>query len=162
MSEESVEFGYLRRVQSRMQPDTQRPVVLVAARTSAGAVFRRALAGHTEILEARTMNSAIRTLESTRSPDLVCSTIYFDESRMFDLLRWVRAERPHIPFICARALTKDLAKITIDGPSSAGARAWRSGCRRSATQRVAASLAGNRERGAWARVSDRQPERAAA
>ena len=91
-----------------------RPRVLLAARPAACAPFRAAINGDADILEAGTMSEAVARLKSDRAIHLVCSTLFFDESRMFDLLRWVRAERPHIPFVCARALTKDSPRISLE------------------------------------------------
>src|SRR6185312_6500154 len=41
-------------------------------------------------------------------------TLYFDDSRMFDLLDWVRAQRPELPFVCGRALAKDLTRSAVE------------------------------------------------
>ncbi|HEX2565836.1 MAG TPA: hypothetical protein VHN19_02410 [Burkholderiales bacterium] len=94
-------------------PDVK-PRVLLAARPDACAPFRAAVYGYAEVLEAPTMGAAIAKLKSASPIHLICSTLFFDESRMFDLLRWVKAELPHIPFICARALPKDMPKISLE------------------------------------------------
>ena len=91
-----------------------KPRVLLAARPAACAPFRAAINGHADVIEAETMTEAIAKLKSNAPIHLVCCTLFFDESRMFDLLRWVRAEVPHIPFICARALPKDMPRISLE------------------------------------------------
>ena len=90
------------------------PRVLLAARPDACAPFRAAVYGYAEVVEAQTMGAALAKLKGASPIHLICSTLFFDESRMFDLLRWVRAELPHIPFICARALPKDIPQISLE------------------------------------------------
>ena len=92
----------------------EKPRVLLAARPDACVPFRAALYGYAEMTEAHTMRAATATLTSKGTFHLVCSTLFFDESRMFDLLRWVRTELPHLPFICARALPKDMPRISLE------------------------------------------------
>jgi hypothetical protein len=91
-----------------------KPRVLLAARPDACAPFRAALYGYAEVVEADTMRAATTRLMGKGPFHLVCSTLFFDESRMFDLLPWVRAELPLVPFICARALPKDMPRISLE------------------------------------------------
>ena len=92
----------------------KRPIVLLAARAVAREPFRAALGNDAEIVEAETLEQAVAHLTKENEPRLVCCTVYFDESRMFDLLRWIRAERAHIPVVCARAMPKDITKISME------------------------------------------------
>jgi hypothetical protein len=92
----------------------RKPRVLLAAREQACEPFRRALGDDAEVVEAHTMDSAVAQLQGSSPPEVVCCTVYFDESRMFDLLRWVRSQCAHIPVVCARALPKDIAKVSIE------------------------------------------------
>lgn len=91
-----------------------KPRVLLAARPVARHPFHAALGADADIVEAETLDEAVQYLTKPDEPKLVCCTVYFDESRMFDLLRWIQAQRAHIPVICARAVPKDIAKISME------------------------------------------------
>ena len=95
------------------KPNVKRRVLL-AARPDARVPFRHAINGDAEVIEAETMAEAIAKLNGKVPVDLVCCTLFFDESRMFDLLRWVKSKFPHIPVICARALRKDIPRISLE------------------------------------------------
>jgi CheY-like chemotaxis protein len=76
--------------------------ILVAASSEPRAILARMLARH-ELSCAETLEQAEQLLRE-RKFDLIVCTVYFDESRMFDLLRLAK-ETPqwqHIPFVCAR------------------------------------------------------------
>ena len=78
--------------------------ILAAASPEPGVIVKRILAGH-ELCCAETMAQAEQLLQE-RTFDLIICTIAFDESRMFDLLRLVKANpewRP-VPFVCARVI----------------------------------------------------------
>jgi len=97
------------------QPGSSRkPRVLLAARPVATRPFREALGDSADIIEASTMEDAVAALKAEPPVHLVCCTLYFDDSRMFDLLDWVRWERPELPFVCGRALVKDLTRTAIE------------------------------------------------
>ena|SRR5579871_2958369 len=101
-------------MQQALQDGGNKPRVLLAAREIACAPFRESLRDDVEFVEAGTLSEAVSRLEAPEAIDLICCTVYFDESRMFDLLRWARVQRADIPFICARALPKDIARISIE------------------------------------------------
>jgi CheY-like chemotaxis protein len=74
-------------------------------------MLERMLAGH-ELSCPETLDEATQLLRE-RDFDLIVCTVYFDESRMFDLLRLVKAspEWRRIPFVCAR-----LRRHVLDSP----------------------------------------------
>ena len=76
--------------------------ILVAASSEPRAILERMLTGH-ELSCPDTLKQAEALLRE-RSFDLIVCTVYFDESRMFDLLRLAKAspEWGRIPFVCAR------------------------------------------------------------
>ena len=92
---------------------TKKPRVLLAARPGAREPFRQALGADVDVVEAETLEQAVAELSHGEPPNLICCTVYFDESRMFDLLHWVRQRFAHIPIVCARAMPKDLTKISM-------------------------------------------------
>jgi hypothetical protein len=91
----------------------KKPRVLLAARPLAREPFRQALGADVEMIEAETLEQVVAELSTGEPPNLICCTVYFDESRMFDLVQWVRQRFADIPIVCARALPKDLAKISM-------------------------------------------------
>lgn len=76
--------------------------ILVADVPQMDARYAAALAGW-EIVFVRTMTEARRSLAAGRF-DLVAIGVYFDDSRMFDLVRAVRSDRAHgsVPIVCVR------------------------------------------------------------
>ena len=88
--------------------------VLLAARPDARAPFQAALGDQVDFLTADTVEEAKTLIASNEHIHLVCSTLYFDESRMFDLLVWIRANRRDLPVICARVLPKDVVPFSLD------------------------------------------------
>src|SRR5205085_7644080 len=76
--------------------------ILVAASSEPRAIIERVLAGH-ELTCAETMAQAEQFLRE-RTFDLIICTIVFDESKMFDLLRYAKSspEWQRIPFVCVR------------------------------------------------------------
>jgi len=76
--------------------------ILVAASSEPRAALERILAGH-DLSCPETLEKAGEMLRS-RPFDLIVCTVFFDESRMFDLLRLAKStpERQSIPFVCAR------------------------------------------------------------
>jgi CheY-like chemotaxis protein len=76
--------------------------ILVAASAEPRAMLGRILAGH-DLSFAETMEQAEQLLRE-RNFDLIVCTVYFDESRMFDLLRLAKdtPEWQGIPFVCVR------------------------------------------------------------
>jgi CheY-like chemotaxis protein len=76
--------------------------ILVAASSEPREILQRMLAGH-ELACPASLAQAERLLQE-RPFDLILCTVFFDESRMFDLLRLAKskAEWARIPFVCAR------------------------------------------------------------
>jgi CheY-like chemotaxis protein len=76
--------------------------ILVAASSEPRAMLGRILAGY-ELSCAETLEQAEQLLRE-RNFDLIVCTVFFDESRMFDLLRLAKdsPEWHGIPFVCAR------------------------------------------------------------
>ena len=76
--------------------------ILVAASSEPRAVLERILAGH-DLSFPDTLEKAEQLLRE-RDFDLIVCTVFFDESRMFDLLRLAKStpEWRRVPFVCAR------------------------------------------------------------
>jgi hypothetical protein len=81
-----------------------RPVarILVAASSEPREILERILTGH-ELSCPRTMDEAEKMLREHQF-DLIICTVFFDDSRMFDLLRLAKSlpTCKAVPFVCAR------------------------------------------------------------
>ena len=85
--------------------------ILVAASSEPRAILDRMLVGH-ELSRPDTLAQAEQLLRE-RPFDMIVCTVFFDESRMFDLLRLAKS-RPgweRIPFVCVR-----LRRHVLDAP----------------------------------------------
>lgn len=100
---------------------SRKPRILLAARKVARQPFLDALGAEASFVETETLEDALAALQSDPEIDAVCCTLYFDESRMFDLVRWVRSNREQLRVICARALPKDLPTISLQAVDIASA-----------------------------------------
>src|SRR5439155_4599184 len=87
--------------------------ILIAASQEPQAICKRILREHSLVCTG-TLAEAQRELESNGF-DLILCTIAFDESRMFDLLRYAKSKRnwKRIPFVCAKVRPK-----VLDYPSA--------------------------------------------
>ena len=82
--------------------------ILVADLPEAFAVFRASLAGSYTLVTAETLDEARAALVD--EPDLVVCGCHFDEGRMYDLLRFLKAAPGlgHIPFLATRCVPGEL------------------------------------------------------
>lgn len=71
------------------------------------------LTGH-DVVAVRTLAEAQRALAGERF-DLVIVAVHFDESRMFDLLRYLQASDHKGPVVCVRSHHFVSPAITIEG-----------------------------------------------
>lgn len=76
--------------------------ILIAASSEPRAILERILSGHN--LSCQETLAKAEEMLRNRPFDLIVCTVFFDESRMFDLLRLARStpEWQRIPFVCAR------------------------------------------------------------
>src|SRR5919108_564856 len=87
-------------------------VILIA---DGEARLREILAGH-ELVVVHTLDEAQRAVERTRF-DMILIAVHFDDSRMFDLLRYLQASGRHgeRPLVCVRSQQFASPAITIEG-----------------------------------------------
>lgn len=88
---------------------------VLAADTPEGVNTLRNVLGHTlEIVEAGCFEGALK--QSSSGIDLIICGIHFDESRMYDLLRLVKANpvTRAIPFICFRDMDSALSPPVLE------------------------------------------------
>ncbi len=88
--------------------------VLAALPPFAIPTFERVLAGSVDVLRVHSLYGAKALLQSDPDISLVVCGMHFDESRMFDLLRYAREAYPDMPFVCCRILEMQLPRISIE------------------------------------------------
>jgi CheY-like chemotaxis protein len=79
----------------------------------------RALGEYAILERAASYREAVARLKENDDIDLVICGIYFDEIRMFDLLRYVRHELPGLPVLCARLGDTEVPPVTLEATSIA-------------------------------------------
>jgi CheY-like chemotaxis protein len=86
-----------------------KPRVLVAGTELAIATCGRILDDDAQIIAVRSVAQALERLEP--APDLIISSVRFDESRMFDFLEALREQRKRCPapVLCCRIVHKPLS-----------------------------------------------------
>lgn len=83
-----------------------KPRVLVAGTELAISTCERLLDEQAQVIPARSVPEALERLDP--APDLIISSVRFDESRMFDFLQEVRS-RCQAPVLCCRIVSKPLS-----------------------------------------------------
>jgi CheY-like chemotaxis protein len=90
--------------------------ILIAASPEPRAILERILEGQ-DIVYAETLEQAEQNLRERRF-DLILCTILFDDSRMFDLLRFAKStpKCQQTPFACARVRQQTLnSPVALEG-----------------------------------------------
>jgi DNA-binding NtrC family response regulator len=90
-----------------------KPTVLLAMRPQAVVPVQRAIGQYAELVAASRYEDALAKL-SSRDFDLVVCGIYFEETRMFDLVRAVKRDYPSVPIICCRLGDSAIPPITLE------------------------------------------------
>jgi len=89
-----------------------KPQVLAACPDFALPIIERSLGPDVELVVASRLESAQRIVAGNHDLRLVLCGVHFDESRMYDLLRYTRKASPDLPFICVRALDAEIPRIS--------------------------------------------------
>ena len=89
-----------------MVSKTRRRRALIASRPKGRAVLREMLQDSLDLVPVITMEEAFEALKAEPRPDLILSTLAFDESRMIEFLEAVKRDRRlrAIPFYCCRVV----------------------------------------------------------
>ena len=96
-----------------------KPRVLVACPPLAFATLERVLGPYAELIFVNQLTTACAQLELHADIVMVVCGIHFDESRMFDLLRHTRLQRPQLPFVCVRILDHEAARTAPESVATA-------------------------------------------
>jgi response regulator RpfG family c-di-GMP phosphodiesterase len=98
-----------------------KPRVLVAGTELAIATCQRILDEEAQVVAARSVAQALERLEP--APDLIISSVRFDESRMFDFLQALQEfrDRCRAPVVCCRIVPKPLSPAIYQSIETAAA-----------------------------------------
>lgn len=98
-----------------MSAALKKPRILVAAEPRSIEVVTQALDGRFELDFISTMTRAVSY--SYDETDVILCDIYFDESRLFDFLRYAKSNpgTRSIPFICINTIERALSKTLVQG-----------------------------------------------
>lgn len=88
--------------------------ILIASSPAGQAVLKKALGSSFTPVPVATCDDALAALAA--GLDIAISTVDFDESRMFDLLRLAKADARlrSLPFLCVRALEGELPRALVE------------------------------------------------
>jgi hypothetical protein len=89
-----------------------KPHVLAAFPSFAQEALARLLGDDVQLNAVATLHDARDALAADGEIVLVLCGVHFDESRMYDLLRYVRATYPALPFLCCRVLDSEIPQIS--------------------------------------------------
>lgn len=88
--------------------------ILAAMRPEGAVAVERALGRYAQVVPAYTFEEAVKRLHERDDVSLILCGIYFDETRMFDLLRLARKEFPRIPIVCCRIGQSEVPEVTLE------------------------------------------------
>lgn len=91
-----------------------RPHVLAAVPSPALLFLEKAVGAYVRLIPSHSYEDAVGRLRELDAIALVVCGIYFDQSRMFDLMRWVRKTKPLMPFIACRILQYEIPAVSIE------------------------------------------------
>jgi hypothetical protein len=72
----------------------------------------RILGESAALVPVMSFDAAQEKLRTNPRISLILCGVHFDESRMYDLLRYVRGEFPRLPFVCCRVLSSEIPAIS--------------------------------------------------
>jgi hypothetical protein len=87
-------------------------MVLAACPPSALPALERALGAYVSLVHVTSLDAAHVALRTNPRIGLIICGIYFDESRMYELLGLARDEWPRLPFVCVRVLDTEIPRIS--------------------------------------------------
>jgi CheY-like chemotaxis protein len=91
-----------------------KPRVLAAFTRHVFPYLEKTVGHYVDVISVRTVEEALERLREDRSIVLVLCGVFFNGSRMFELLRDVRQLNPKLPFIACRILPIDLPQVSIE------------------------------------------------
>lgn len=95
-------------------PMPKHPVVLAACPSFALPTLEKVLGSYVTLLHATSLAGATSALSTDARISMIVCGVHFDDSRMYELLRYARREFPHTPFVCVRVSRMEIPRITLD------------------------------------------------
>ncbi len=94
-------------------PMEERRKILAAMRPEGVVAVERALGRYVEVVPVYTFEDAVRRLQP-HDINLILCGMYFDETRMFDLLRLAKDKFPGVPVVCCRIGQSEVPQVTLE------------------------------------------------
>ncbi len=91
-----------------------KPRILAAFTRHVFPYLEKTVGHYVEVIFVRTVEDALQRLQEDRSITLVLCGVYFNGSRMFDLMRHARQINPQLPFIACRILPLEMPRVSIE------------------------------------------------
>ena len=91
-----------------------KPHVIAAFTRHVFPYLEKTVGHYVDVIAVRTVEDALQRLHEDQSIALVLCGVYFNGSRMFELMRHVRQINPHLPFIACRILPLELPRVSIE------------------------------------------------
>jgi hypothetical protein len=91
-----------------------KPQVLAAFTRHIYPYLEKAVGHYVSVISVQTVEDALKRLQEDQSIALVLCGVYFNGSRMFELMRHVRQINPQLPFIACRILPIELPQVSIE------------------------------------------------
>ena len=88
--------------------------VLVACPPFAYPTVEKALGSYVNLVPVSTLDAARHALATMPSISAIVCGVYFDESRMYELLRYCKQSHPVVPFIGMRVLDFEMPSVALD------------------------------------------------
>jgi len=90
-----------------------KPCILAAVRPQGGVAVHRVLGEYADVVPVYDYDDALAVLRKG-GVDLVLCGVFFNETRAFDLLRFVRQEFPALPFVACRIGDRAVAPVMAE------------------------------------------------
>ncbi len=75
-------------------------------------MLERVLGNDVDFVFVNTLSLAREALVGNPRLQLIICGVHFDESRMYDLLSYVRQRHPHVRFLCVRVLDAEMSAVS--------------------------------------------------
>ena len=92
----------------------RKPRVLAAFTRHVIPYLEKTVGHYVDVVSVRTVEDALERLREDPSIALVLCGVYFNGSRMFELMRHVKQINPQLPFIACRILPLELPRVSIE------------------------------------------------
>ena len=91
-----------------------KPHVIAAFTRHVVPYLEKTVGHYVDVIVVRTVEDALQRLHEDQSIALVLCGVYFNGSRMFELMRDVKQVNPRLPFIACRILPLELPRVSIE------------------------------------------------